>query len=228
MRTLLAMVSIGATREYAPRAFRRVAAYARRHAYDAVLVSSPLLPPGRRAHFEKLAVAAAFPGYDRYLVLDDDLYLSALAPALPEVPQGMVGLVPDAIQNLTSAPHVAWTGNTGFVLIGRDALDLQAKALQVAPRPDIWGMADQNTLNNVAWLEQRVHRLDARWNHLPIIHHIAHDITWDRWCSSRLLRISLYARFLLPTPQRRAARAAWGLHLVRAPGRAAFFDRLLP
>lgn len=228
MKTLVAMLSYGKRCHLSDPAFRRASQWASRHGYSALLVKEPLHRSGERPHFGKLRLPEVAPGYDRYLILDDDLFLTANAPALPDTPPECVALVPDAEQRHTTNPLVKWTGNTGFILVHRQSLDLFQKALEAEEDPTIWGIADQGALNGVAWSEGRVHRLDKAWNYQPVLEYFIIGKDWPHWLASRSYRLGFYARLVLkaPHPVITRTRSAYGIHLIRAPY-PRFFDRVL-
>lgn len=198
-----------------PFTYPRLTAWGRKHGLETKLISRPIrnhpLP-----HFEKLAVPSAFPGYDRYIVCDDDLLLSRHAPPPPVIPVGDIGMVPDTVQRLTRASHVEWTGNTDFLVVDAAAADLCENAINCGPTPDIWGIADQGALNEVGWRAGRLHRLDARWNYMPIIETIEHHVPWEKWIIKRHLRIACYLRLIngVPPHFRKRVKTSWGIHLV--------------
>ena len=121
-----------------------------------------------------------------------------------------------------------WTGNTGFLLVHRQGLDLLEKALNTEEDPTIWGIADQGALNGVAWREDRIHQLDQRWNYQPVLEYFLNGPGWHVWQTNRLYRISFYIRLLTRSshPCLRSLATAWGVHLIRAPY-PSFFDRVL-
>jgi hypothetical protein len=219
MSTLVATVSIGPRSRFARRSIPRLEHWCHAHGLEFVVVREPLIQPGLPPHFNKLAVPACFPGHKRYVIVDDDLLIARHAPAPPEVPSGFVGLVADSEQRHTSAPGVDFTGNTGFIVADAAASPLFADALARGPTADILGTNDQSALNRSAWEQKRVHRLDPRWNHLPVIDHIVTRDAWRRWTGSRLHRLAFYLSLLpgAPTAARRTLRSAYGVHLVRAP-----------
>ena len=228
MKTLVAMLSYGNRSHLSDPAFRRASQWASRHGYSALLVKEPLHRSGERPHFGKLRLPEVAPGYDRYLILDDDLLITAKAPALPVTPPHCVALAPDAEQRHTTNPLVRWTGNTGFILIHRQSLDLFHKALEAEEDSTIWGIADQGALNGVAWREGRVHQLDKAWNYQPVLEYFLTGKDWPHWLASRSYRLGFYARVLLraPHPVIACMRSAYGIHLIRAPY-PRFFDRVL-
>jgi hypothetical protein len=137
-------------------------------------------------------------------------------------------LAPDAEQRNTSNPVVHWTGNTGFILIHRQGLDLFEKALEAEEDTSIWGIADQGALNSVAWREGRVYLLNKAWNYQPVLEYFITGKGWHHWIASRNYRLGFYGRLLLKAPHPVIAemRAAYGVHLIRAPY-PRFFDRML-
>lgn len=228
MSTLVATISIGPRDRLTRHTLPRLERWCRAHDLEFVVVREPLIPPGRTPHFNKLAIPARFPGHERYIIVDDDILLARHAPAPPAVPPGHIGLVADPEQRHTTAPYVGFTGNTGFVVAHADAAPLFADALARGRDPSIWGMNDQSALNRSAWERGVVVRLDPRWNHLPVIHHIVTRNAWESWKSSRLHRLRFYLGLLpgAPTSHRRLLRAAYGVHLVRAP-HPALYSRLV-
>src|SRR6266496_3193990 len=104
MTTLVAMVSSGRREHLSEIAFRRAARWASRNDYTVVLSKERLVPADRLPHYAKLLIPDRFPGFDRYCIIDDDLLISALAPPLPDIPDGTIGLVPDAEQGNTTKP----------------------------------------------------------------------------------------------------------------------------
>ena len=229
MKTLVAMLSYGDRCHLSDPAFRRASQWASRHGYSSLLVKDPLHRPGERPHFGKLRLPFVAQGYDRYLIVDDDLLISSRAPALPETPVHKVALAPDAEQRHTTNPIVKWTGNTGFLLVHRQGLDLLEKALNAEEDPTIWGIADQGALNGVAWREDRIHQLDQRWNYQPVLEYFLRGRGWDAWQGDRIYRISFYARLLSRSshPVLKQLSQAWGVHLIRCLY-PRLFDRLLP
>src|SRR5262245_22177303 len=141
MTTLVVMVSSGRREHLSDLAFSRAARWASRNDYSAVLSKERVVPPDRLPHYAKLLAPDRFPGFGRYCIIDDDLLISSLAPPLPDIPEGMVGLVPDAEQRHTTKAGVKWTGNTGFVLCTSEAIPLLREAFAGGDDPDIWGIA---------------------------------------------------------------------------------------
>lgn len=227
MRTLVATVSIGERRHLTRHSLPRMERWAATHGLDFAVVREPLVPAHLPPHFNKLAVPQAHPGYDRYVIVDDDLLVARHAPEPPRVPSGCIGLAPDDEQRNTTASYVEWTGNTGFIVADGAAGDLFAAALAHGAEPAIWGYADQGALNHAAWTARRIVQLDPRWNHMPVIRYFVRRDAWEAWRTQRFYRLRFYAGLCLPfSPERRDIRAAYGVHLVRAPY-PGFFSRLM-
>lgn len=230
MRTLVAMVSTGRRETLTDVSFPRLAKWASRHDYSSVLIKEHLEGEGKPPHYAKLLVAQRFPDFDSYVVVDDDLLLNTHAPQLPTLPEGYVGLARDAEQRHTTNSHVEWTGNTGFVLFGGNERELLLEAYEKGDDPSIWGYADQGALNSVLWSRRRVVELDQRWNFAPVLtFFLKMGKGWEHWSNSRAYRMSYYAKVIgnPRSDERRALRACWGCHLIRAPY-PRFFDRFVP
>jgi len=219
MKTLVASISIGAKRPLANYALPRMESWSHRHGFDFKVVREPLIPDTLPPHFNKLAIPARFPGYDRYVIIDDDLLISRTAPPPPSVGKGMIGLVPDDEQRHTTAVYVSWTGNTGFIVADAAAAPIFADALARGSDETIWGYADQSALNRSAWEAGAIEQLPAQWNFMPVIHHIVSTDCWPAWKSSRTKRLAYYLRLIIDPffADRKKIVKAYGVHLVRAP-----------
>lgn len=162
------MVTIGPdsyTRRYS---VRRAKAYAARHGYDFVQVSEPSQPEsGRTPHWEKLLVPKAHPDYDRWLIIDDDVLINTrVAPALPELAPGRLGMVKEPVPT-KFAPPMEWLGNSGVLLFDRAALNLIDGAYEMGEYKEIVpGFGDQPAVNFVAWRAGQVERLEWKWNYM--------------------------------------------------------------
>lgn len=228
--TLVAMVSTGPRQHLTSLSFPRASHWADRNEYSCVLVKRRLEDPGVAPFFAKLLVPRFFPGFDRYCIVDDDLLISANAPALPETPPGTVGMALDAEQGNTSHPDVERTYNSGFVVADAASVDLLEAAYAHGLEPTVWGgNGDQGALNLLGWQAGRLAEIDARWNVQPVLEHAVETVGWGAWSASPRRRAAHYAALALrvPGPARARIRSAWGLHLihVRFPG---LLDALLP
>lgn len=230
MRTLCAMVSIGNREQVLPRSYPRFWSWCNRWSYDCILVKQPLHVAQKRPHFTKLHIPNAYQGYDRYLICDDDILISARAPQLPEVPDGFIGLVPDVVQDKTEHPDVVWTANSGFVIATPGSLPHFAEAAGMGRVHGIWSVADQGPLNLVAWRAKRVHELDSRWNYAPVLDYAVNRAGWSKWHNARRSRlayaIGLRSRLLRSEVVR--IKSAWGLHLIHRGRMTPLLDNLLP
>lgn len=204
MKTAVAMVTIGPespTRRYA---LARARAYAARHGYDFVTVNEPsAAAAGRTPHWEKVLIPRAFPDYDRWLVIDDDVLINTrLAPPLPELPAGALGMVREPVPTVFPPP-MEWLGNSGVLLLDRAAVDLLDAAFEVGEyREIVPGFGDQPALNHVAWQQRRVAALDGRWNYILLADWLrtAHrqEYPWTKSVAlARLARLTLFARLAL-------------------------------
>ncbi|ACB76039.1 hypothetical protein Oter_2758 [Opitutus terrae PB90-1] len=219
MRTLLATVSIGARDRLTRYSLPRMEDWSRRCGMEFQVIRRSLIPAERPPHFNKLAIPAHFPDYDRYVIVDDDLLISRHAPPPPDTPLGSIGLVPDEEQRHTRAACVKWTGNTGFIVADKSTAPVFADALVRGSDATIWGYADQSALNRSAWTMGKLESLDRRWNFMPVIHHFVTRDAWQQWSTRRTYRLGYYLDILLRpgSKNRRMIRDAYGVHLVRAP-----------
>ncbi|MEO0454732.1 MAG: hypothetical protein AAFY98_11445 [Verrucomicrobiota bacterium] len=218
MKTLVAMISVGPRKRINTVSIPRATRWAYRNGYDFSLIREPLQSEHQPPHYGKLYVPEAFPDYDRYCIIDDDLLIASAAPELPLTPEDHLALAPDAEQRHTRNPKVKWTGNTGFIVARKGAIDLMLKAQSAPEDPTVWGYADQGVLNSVAWSEDRVTALDKRWNYAPVLEYFLQGEGWDSWRDSRRYRFSFYFKAALRSsePVLQSMRDCWGLHMIRA------------
>ncbi len=204
--------------------------WAVRNGYSHVVVTHKLGTLERPPHYSKLLVPREFPNFDRWIIVDDDLLISSQAPPLEDVPPGFVGLAPDAEQENTTRAGVEWTGNTGFVSVDAPAAELLEEAYRQGDAPDVWGPFDQGALNAVAWSQNRVFKLDPRWNDAIVVRFFHACGKWHRWNSSKAYRSAQMLKMVsgMNRPLLGAIRQAWGVHLIHARKYAWFFDRRLP
>ena len=168
MKTLVAIVSIGSRTKTFALSVPRARLYAARHGYDFTLITEALRPEsGRTPHWDKLLVPQAFPGYDRYLLVDDDVLINhRLAPPLPDVPEGLIGIVKEPLPTRFDPP-MEFLGNSGVLLVDAAAVDLLDRAYKMGVvKGKIPGIAEQPALNITGWNTGRFVRLDWRWNYL--------------------------------------------------------------
>jgi hypothetical protein len=228
LTTIAIMVSIGDRHHLTKYSFRRLSAWASLHGYSALLLKDQDGELDRMPHFNKLIAHRAAPGFDRYVIVDDDLFLTYDAPALPDIPADKVGLCADAEQRHTEAPHIKWTANTGFVVINQSELSLLEEAYRLGEYPHkcgdgsgkgIWGPHDQGIVNDVLFRNDKVYELDQRWNYQPVLDYfINFGGGWEKWSTNRLKRLSYYVTLLIPFSKNRQRIArAYGVHLIRAP-----------
>ncbi|MBL4674825.1 MAG: hypothetical protein JKY70_01245 [Mucilaginibacter sp.] len=227
------MVSIGDRHHLTKHAFRRMADWASKHGYSALLLKQQTGELERMPHFNKLIAHRSAPGFDRYVIIDDDILIANDAPALPNIPSGKVGLCADAEQRNTEAEHVKWTANSGFVVINQPELHLLEEAYQMGEYPfkcgdgtnkGIWGPHDQGIVNDILFMNDKIHELDGRWNYQPVLDYlINYGGGWEKWSTSRWKRLSYYISLIFPfSNNRRRIARAFGVHLIRAPYPALF------
>jgi hypothetical protein len=162
------MVTIGQSSAARKIAVRRAQEYARQHGYNFIQVTESIIPDGDRTpHWNKLLIPQVYPGFDRYLILDDDVLINTkVAPPLPSIPARKLGIVKEPAA-IDFDPPMEWLGNSGVLLVEHDTTDLLLKAYEKGPiRGKIPGIADQPAVNIVAWGEGRVERLNWRWNYI--------------------------------------------------------------
>ena len=190
MKTLLGMVTIGRDTTMRSLAADRAQIYARKHGYEFMRVNTPIIADSQRTpHWEKTLIPQAAPGYERYLIIDDDVLINhRVAPALPEIPANTIGLVREALPGPFTTP-VQWVGNTGFMLVQREAVDLLTKAYSLGEYAAIPpGFGDQPAINAVAWKESRVTQMDWNWNYIIMADWLIHTYHLPYpWTENRIL-----------------------------------------
>ena len=224
--TLVIMVSIGDRTHISDYTFPQASAWAAVHGYSILLLKEALVAEGKAPHFNKLIAHRAAPGFDRYIVIDDDLMLRKSAPKMEDIPAGYVGLCADVVQTNTDAPHVTWTGNTGFIVADQTSLSILEEAYRdgeyITGEIDgktnlpIWGPYDQAALNNTLFKHEKAFKLDPRWNYQAVIDFYACGKGWDVWRKSKLYRIWYYVSvFVNPFGvERKKLNAAYGIHMT--------------
>ncbi len=209
------MVTIGPASPTRTHAVARARSYAERHGYTFVQVTQPIAPgSGRTPHWEKVLVPRAFPEFDRYLIIDDDILINTrVAPALPDLSNGSLGMVKEPVPTRFDPP-MDWLGNSGVLLFNRAAVDLLEAGYALGEYKDIVpGYGDQPALNAVAWRQGRVARLDDRWNYIAMADwlHAFHKQEYP-WTNNRALAIAARLTFVV-----RLALARLGLAFGRSP-----------
>jgi hypothetical protein len=203
MLTLVAMVTIGADNWTRRFSVRRAEAYARKHGYDFVRITKPSLEArDRTPHWEKTLIPRAYPNYERYLVIDDDILINhRIAPSLPEISNSMIGLVREPLPASSTGP-VPWVGNTGVMLVSCDSRDLFETAYAEGEVTDIVpGFGEQPAINKVAWAQQRISRMDWKWNYILmadwLINVHRQDYPWKAGpLLGRFAKLTLFVRLL--------------------------------
>ncbi len=166
MKTALVTIVIGdAYRRIYDRYVRaRLERYAERHGYGLRVIEQPILDlPGKKFTWQKLCLPEMpwFGRFDRLAVLDSDILIAADAPALPEVPDGAVGLVAD---KGTAEMPVQY--NSG-VLVYRPCPAVAAAFAEA--RKDSEPFWDQWALTRVLRERKMDHVIDRRFNRLVYV-----------------------------------------------------------
>jgi len=167
VKTLIGMVTIGRDTTMRRLAVKRAEAYAQLHGYEFHRLCEPSNGATRTPHWEKTLLPKARPGFDRYVIIDDDILINhRIAPPLPPVRPGTIGLVREPLPHGFSDP-VEWVGNTGLMVVEQAGLDLLTEAYELGEYKNIPpGYGDQPAVNAVAWRAGRVTRLEWKWNYL--------------------------------------------------------------
>ncbi|WPU91658.1 hypothetical protein SNE25_20275 [Mucilaginibacter sabulilitoris] len=222
--TIVLMISIGKRSHLTNCTYQRMHHWANRHGYQAMLITKSISDSPMAPHFNKLIAHRAAPGFKRYIIVDDDILLKTDAPAMEDVPEGLIGLVPDANQSCTQAKHVQWTANTGFIVAGSEALHLLEQAFRNGEYPyscwdgsnrGIWGPHDQAALNDVVFKENAVYKLDWRWNYQAVVDFYGRGEGWETWANKKCYRLGYYISLLLPSGvNRKLINSCFGLHMT--------------
>lgn len=223
---LCVMVSVGERSRLTNVTWPRFAHWCERHGYEAVLLKEDLLKKygyERPPHFNKCLVPKYFPGYDGYLVADDDILVSKFAPALPSVTEDSFFMARDAEQGYTTAPYVAFNGNTGFLLFGKNRCVVFAEVFEknvskgfhtTTDGYNIWGPYDQGAINELAFSKGIVQELDSRYNY-SLVPEYWLNADRKKWVSSTLYRLRYYFTLMVPFhPNRKRMQQAFVIHLI--------------
>jgi hypothetical protein len=223
-KTLIAMVTIGPDNWTRRFSVARAETYARKHGYDFWRLTEASISPGQRTpHWEKTLIHRQRPGYDWYLIVDDDILINhRIAPAIPLLERRNIGLVREPLPELAGGP-VPWVANTGVMLVSGESCDVLEAAYEMGEIKEIVpGFGEQPAVNRVAWDGQRVERMDRAWNYILMADWLTnvHDQAYP-WTSnlalSRLAKLTLSCWLIFKMIFRRAA---W------MPRPAAVFERL--
>jgi hypothetical protein len=161
--TALVTIVIGAEYErlFTRYARHRFEAYAARHGYEPRVIDAPILDlPGKKFTWQKLCLPTLpwFGDHDRLAVLDSDILIARDAPALPEVPDGKVGLVADK-----GTAQMPFQYNSG-VLVYRPCAAVADAFAEARRDPEpFW---DQWALTRVLRDRGMDHPIDRRFNRL--------------------------------------------------------------
>lgn len=138
--------------------------YARRHGYDVRVIDQPIAElPGKKFTWQKLCLHHVpwFGDYDRLAVIDSDVVIARDAPALPDVPDGKVGLIMDKPMG-----PMGFQYNSG-VLIYRPSEAIADAFTEANKDPEpFW---DQWALTRVLSERKMDHMIDRRFNRLVYV-----------------------------------------------------------
>jgi len=239
MKTLIGMVTIGRDTAMRRHAVKRAEAYAQLHGYEFHQLRDPSKETARTPHWEKTLLPQTRPGFDRYVIIDDDVLINhRIAPPLPAIRPGTIGLVREPLPHGFSDP-VEWVGNTGLMLVEQAGLDLLSAAYELGEYTKIPpGYGDQPAVNAVAWRAGRVTRLEWKWNYLLmadwLIRGHGQSYPWTesaalrRWAKGTLT-LRLFARRICAAPEGVCARLrdAYMVHLTWFRQGASMVDEIL-
>lgn len=135
----------------------RLERYCARYGYDLKILTTAIRElPGKKLTWQKILLPELpwWREYDQICILDADILVSADAPALPVIPAGLIGCVPDKLPDQI---------NSGVLIYapGPAVADCFAETLK-DPEP-YW---DQRVLSNVMRARRMETRIDPRFNRL--------------------------------------------------------------
>lgn len=224
--TMVIMVSIGHRSQLSNYTYTSLSQWAAQHGYSSMLLKQPVNPKNRLPHFNKLLAHTVVPGFERYVIVDDDLYIKRHAPKLEAVPMGFIGLCRDAEQRHTEAEHVRWTANTGFIVADSQALWLLEKAYELGDHTYVKGdgtklavwpyLGDQSILNYLLFQENKIHELSWKWNHQPVLEYFLYGKDHEEWKRSKFYRLQYYLSLYSPllNKHKRKVQQAYGIHMI--------------
>lgn len=222
-KTAVIMVSIGERTHLTDYTYIRIVSWAEKYGYSPFLVKELYADAKLRSpHFTKLMAHKIVGGFQRYIIVDDDILLSENAPEMENVPHGFVGMCRDAVQGNTLAKHVNWTANSGFIVCDSTAVKFLEMAYEKGiyepkiSEDQIWGPFDQAILNDIVFSHNSVFELDWRWNYQCVIDYYSKTIGWEKWKSSRFQRIFYYLSLIIALPSKsyKMFRSAYGIHMT--------------
>lgn len=156
-RTCVVSIVIGDryVRDFDRYARRRMERYCRRHGYDFNVLTTPVRAlPGKQYTWQKLCLPDLpwWRTYDQIVFLDADMLIARDAPALPVMPPGKIGGVPDKLP---------YQMNSGVLIYQPDeqVADCFAEALQ--DTDPFW---DQKALTRVMLYRRMEEPIDPRFN----------------------------------------------------------------
>ena len=134
---------------------RRFEAYARRHGYDPIILTEPVRDlPGRKLTWQKLCLQDLpwWREYDQVVFVDADILIARDAPALPIMPVGKIGGVPDKL---------AYQINSGVLVYHPDDAIQSLFEEALLDTDPFW---DQRALTRVMLYRRMEKLIDRRFN----------------------------------------------------------------
>lgn len=157
--TCIATIVIGKTYQQAFDLFsrERLVRYCKRHGYDLRILTTAIRDlPGKKLTWQKILLPELpwWKDYEHVCVLDSDILIAHDAPALPVIPSGKIGCVPDKLPKQI---------NSGVLIYQPD--DAIATCFQetLKDQDPFW---DQRALSQVMEANNRALTIDSRFNRL--------------------------------------------------------------
>jgi hypothetical protein len=156
-RTCIATIVVGEKyqRDFDHYSLARLEAYCQRHGYDLKVIDQPIRDlPGKKFTWQKLLLPELswWREYDQVCFLDSDILVAKDAPALPVIPPGKIGGVPDKLP---------YQMNSGVLIYHPDDSIASCFAEALTDTDPFW---DQKALTRVMLHRNMDDPIDRRWN----------------------------------------------------------------
>lgn len=135
----------------------RIERYCARHGYDLKIVTGVIRElPGKKLTWQKILLPELpwWKDYEQICVLDSDILIARDAPALPVIPQGKIGCVPDKLPNQI---------NSGVLVYHPDETIAACLKETLKDNDPFW---DQRALTQVMAQQNMALTIDSRFNRL--------------------------------------------------------------
>ena len=157
--TCIATIVIGKTYQQSFDFFsrERLVRYCKRHGYDLRILTTAIRDlPGKKLTWQKTLLPELpwWKDYEQVCVLDSDILIAQDAPALPVIPPGKIGCVPDKLPNQINSGVLIYQPDDAIAACFEEALKDQD------PFWDQRALSQVMTPKNMAWL------IDTRFNRL--------------------------------------------------------------